>query len=115
MTAEGFDPSPGAPKPDPVLVVEGLQRTFGGLRAVDNIRLRARIVPDVDEVAIADDDCLGPRLLFVNGVDAAVGQHPVGGLRDGLAPASSGKREDKKTNVSTEAHVSFSSKRPTSV
>ncbi len=30
-----IQPEPGVPKPDPILVVTGLQRTFGGLRAVD--------------------------------------------------------------------------------
>ncbi len=29
------DPVPGSPKPDPILVVDGLTRAFGGLRAVD--------------------------------------------------------------------------------
>ena len=28
-------PEPGVPKPDPILVVDGLRRSFGGLRAVD--------------------------------------------------------------------------------
>jgi branched-chain amino acid transport system ATP-binding protein len=31
----GVAPDPGVPKPDPVLVANGLQRSFGGLRAVD--------------------------------------------------------------------------------
>jgi len=31
----GVSPTPGVAKPDPVLVVSGLQRTFGGLHAVD--------------------------------------------------------------------------------
>jgi branched-chain amino acid transport system ATP-binding protein len=30
---------PGVPKPDPILIVEGLRRTFGGLTAVDTERL----------------------------------------------------------------------------
>ncbi len=29
------DARPGAPKPDPILVIDGIQRTFGGLTAVD--------------------------------------------------------------------------------
>lgn len=32
---EGIDERPGVPKPDPILVVDQLSRTFGGLRAVD--------------------------------------------------------------------------------
>lgn len=37
MPAEPFhaEPAPGSPKPDPVLVADGLQRRFGGLLAVD--------------------------------------------------------------------------------
>ncbi|MDX1691328.1 MAG: ABC transporter ATP-binding protein [Acidimicrobiia bacterium] len=40
MPAESRDLSavaaePGSPKPDPILVVDGLQRSFGGLKAVD--------------------------------------------------------------------------------
>ncbi len=43
MTAErrgaallaGVGPLPGVPKPDPILVVDGMRRTFGGLVAVD--------------------------------------------------------------------------------
>jgi len=31
----GIAPRPGAPKPDPILIVEGTSRAFGGLRAVD--------------------------------------------------------------------------------
>ncbi|MEZ5171379.1 MAG: ABC transporter ATP-binding protein [Acidimicrobiia bacterium] len=30
-----MSPTPGAPKPDPILVVDGVRRTFGGLHAVD--------------------------------------------------------------------------------
>jgi branched-chain amino acid transport system ATP-binding protein len=29
------DPAPGAPKPDPILVADGVRRTFGGIVAVD--------------------------------------------------------------------------------
>jgi len=32
---DGLDPRPGVAKPDPVLVVDSLTRTFGGLHAVD--------------------------------------------------------------------------------
>jgi branched-chain amino acid transport system ATP-binding protein len=32
---EGVDPAPGSSKPDPILVVEGVHRKFGGLVAVD--------------------------------------------------------------------------------
>jgi neutral amino acid transport system ATP-binding protein len=32
---EGVPPQPGAPKPDPILVVDGVRRRFGGLMAVD--------------------------------------------------------------------------------
>jgi len=32
---EGVEPRPGVPKPDPVIRVDGLQRSFGGLHAVD--------------------------------------------------------------------------------
>lgn len=31
----GVAAEPGSPKPDPILVVDGIRRTFGGLRAVD--------------------------------------------------------------------------------
>ena len=31
----GVAPQPGTPKPDPILVVEGVRRSFGGLQAVD--------------------------------------------------------------------------------
>jgi neutral amino acid transport system ATP-binding protein len=31
----GVQPEPGVPKPDPILVVDGVRRTFGGLVAVD--------------------------------------------------------------------------------
>jgi branched-chain amino acid transport system ATP-binding protein len=31
----GFDPSPGAGKPDPILVVDKITRQFGGMTAVD--------------------------------------------------------------------------------
>jgi branched-chain amino acid transport system ATP-binding protein len=31
----GVSPEPGVPKPDPILMVEGLRRSFGGLKAVD--------------------------------------------------------------------------------
>jgi branched-chain amino acid transport system ATP-binding protein len=31
----GVEPRPGVPKPDPIVTVEGLQRSFGGLHAVD--------------------------------------------------------------------------------
>lgn len=31
--------APGAPKPDPILVVDGVSRTFGGLKAVDVVHL----------------------------------------------------------------------------
>src|SRR5690554_994830 len=31
----GVDEVPGAPKPDPILVVDGVRRQFGGLVAVD--------------------------------------------------------------------------------
>ena len=31
----GVDPVPGVAKPDPILVVDGVRRSFGGLRAVD--------------------------------------------------------------------------------
>jgi len=34
-TLEGVSPLPGIPKPDPILVVDGVQRSFGGIRAVD--------------------------------------------------------------------------------
>jgi branched-chain amino acid transport system ATP-binding protein len=33
--ATAVEPVPGAPKPDPILVVDGLRRTFGGIHAVD--------------------------------------------------------------------------------
>ncbi|HEV3225829.1 MAG TPA: ABC transporter ATP-binding protein [Acidimicrobiales bacterium] len=33
--ADGVAREPGAPKPDPILVVDGVRRTFGGLVAVD--------------------------------------------------------------------------------
>ena len=32
---DGVEPTPGVPKPDPILVVDGLQRAFGGVQAVD--------------------------------------------------------------------------------
>ena len=32
---QGVAPLPGVPKPDPVLVLDGVQRSFGGLQAVD--------------------------------------------------------------------------------
>jgi len=32
---DGVEPVPGAAKPDPILVVDGVRRTFGGLTAVD--------------------------------------------------------------------------------
>jgi neutral amino acid transport system ATP-binding protein len=35
----GTTPEPGVPKPDPILVVDGLRRSFGGLIAVDVERL----------------------------------------------------------------------------
>src|SRR5690349_23615667 len=31
----GVTPEPGSAKPDPILVADGVQRTFGGLKAVD--------------------------------------------------------------------------------
>ena len=31
----GVAPEPGSAKPDPILVADGVQRTFGGLKAVD--------------------------------------------------------------------------------
>lgn len=34
-TLVGVAPEPGAAKPDPILVADGVRRTFGGLRAVD--------------------------------------------------------------------------------
>ena len=42
MSAErmqGINPEPGVAKPDPILKLEGLRRSFGGLRAVDVDRL----------------------------------------------------------------------------
>ena len=35
--ATGFDaePTPGSSKPDPILVIDGVSRSFGGLKAVD--------------------------------------------------------------------------------
>jgi len=39
MSAEsrvsGIDPTPGVPKPDPILIVDNVRRAFGGLQAVD--------------------------------------------------------------------------------
>ncbi len=35
MTVDSLAPTPGVAKPDPVLVISGLRRTFGGLHAVD--------------------------------------------------------------------------------
>ena len=35
VDTSGWSPEPGAPKPDPILVVDGLRRRFGGLTAVD--------------------------------------------------------------------------------
>jgi len=35
MALEGVAPEPGVAKPDPILVVDGLQRSFGGVQAVD--------------------------------------------------------------------------------
>ena len=32
---DGVTPQPGVPKPDPILLVQGTRRSFGGLRAVD--------------------------------------------------------------------------------
>jgi branched-chain amino acid transport system ATP-binding protein len=32
---DGVDPAPGAPKPDPILVVDGVSKSFGGLMAVN--------------------------------------------------------------------------------
>ncbi|MEL7207541.1 MAG: ABC transporter ATP-binding protein [Actinomycetota bacterium] len=32
---DDVDPAPGSPKPDPILVVDGVTRQFGGLKAVD--------------------------------------------------------------------------------
>ena len=32
---DGVAPQPGVPKPDPILVVQGVERSFGGLQAVD--------------------------------------------------------------------------------
>jgi len=32
---DGVSPRPGVPKPDPILVVQGVERSFGGLQAVD--------------------------------------------------------------------------------
>jgi len=32
---DGVAPQPGVPKPDPILVVRGVERSFGGLQAVD--------------------------------------------------------------------------------
>jgi neutral amino acid transport system ATP-binding protein len=32
---DGIEPRPGVAKPDPILTVDGVQRSFGGLRAVD--------------------------------------------------------------------------------
>src|SRR5687767_14983297 len=31
----GVAPEPGVPKPDPILVADGVRRTFGGITAVD--------------------------------------------------------------------------------
>ena len=43
---DGVAPQPGVPKPDPILVVQGVERSFGGLRAVDVARLEvARAAP----------------------------------------------------------------------
>jgi branched-chain amino acid transport system ATP-binding protein len=36
---DGVAPQPGVPKPDPILVVQGVERSFGGLQAVDVARL----------------------------------------------------------------------------
>jgi neutral amino acid transport system ATP-binding protein len=35
VALEGVEPRPGVPKPDPIVVAHGVQRTFGGLTAVD--------------------------------------------------------------------------------
>ena len=43
---DGVAPRPGVPKPDPILVVEGAQRSFGGLRAVavDHLEVPRRAI-----------------------------------------------------------------------
>jgi len=38
----GVDARPGVPKPDPILVVDGVSRAFGGLRAVDVAHLEVQ-------------------------------------------------------------------------
>ncbi|QAY64059.1 ABC transporter ATP-binding protein [Xylanimonas allomyrinae] len=35
VAAAAAEPVPGAPKPDPILVADGVQRRFGGIKAVD--------------------------------------------------------------------------------
>ena len=44
----------------------------GNLRTVSDDRLRARIIPHVEEFSITDHDRFGPRLIFIDGVDATV-------------------------------------------
>ena len=39
---DGVAQVPGAPKPDPILIAEGVSRSFGGLRAVDVVHLEVQ-------------------------------------------------------------------------
>ena len=51
---KNIEPSPGSPKPDPILKVNNVVRSFGGLRAVDidhlegYILLESLILPVID-------------------------------------------------------------------
>jgi neutral amino acid transport system ATP-binding protein len=38
----GVEPEPGVPKPDPILVADGVRRTFGGITAVDATHLEVQ-------------------------------------------------------------------------
>ena len=50
----------------------------GYLNTVGYIRVGAGVVADIDELAVLDDDRLGPGPLLIDGVDFAVGQYPIG-------------------------------------
>jgi hypothetical protein len=69
--------------------------------------LRTRIIAHVDEDAVTNNDGLGPGQVLVDGVDAAVGQHPVCGFTWRLLAASCDERADGQPDDSIEAHLCF--------